>query len=99
MNHSKSLLFLALLGGSGIVTYLATSRKAPEHDPKQLKVTDSVRPFIRPSRRSESTAPLPLDKRKIERMDATNYEVTVSDIAIDDIGRKSNVSRGSDFGS
>ncbi|MFT6864019.1 MAG: hypothetical protein ACJAVK_002581 [Akkermansiaceae bacterium] len=88
MNHSKSLLFLALLGGSGIVTYLATSRKAPEHDPKQLKVTDSVRPLIRPSRRSESTAPLPLDKRKIERMDATNYEVTVSDIAINDVGRK-----------
>lgn len=88
MNHSKLLLFLTLLAGSGVVTYIATSHKIPVHDTEPLLVTDSVRPVVRPSRRSESTAPLPLDKRRIQRMDPTNYEVTVSDIALDEVGRK-----------
>lgn len=88
MNHFKMLLFLALLGGSGIVTYVVASRQNPPRKPEPVEVTDSARPLVRPPRRNESTAPLSLDKRSVERMDPTNYEVTVSDIALEEVGRK-----------
>lgn len=87
MNKSRLIFFLALLGGSGLVAYLAASRNSA----KQIEVVkappaSSKRPEQRPSKRSYISEPLPLDKRKIEQMDPTNYEVTVSDIDLEAVG-------------
>ena len=87
MHQSRLILFLALLGGSGVVTYLASSRDSPEeNEAAQTPPSSPERPILRPSKRSEISEPLPLDKRKIEQMDPTNYEITVSDIRLEEVG-------------
>ncbi|MGB0644883.1 MAG: hypothetical protein ACPGQF_09080, partial [Akkermansiaceae bacterium] len=40
------------------------------------------------AKRSEIAAPLPLDNRKVEKMDSTNYEVTVSNLKLEEVGRR-----------
>lgn len=83
----RLILFLAILGGSGLVAYLAASRDTSDgNETVMTPPSPSKRPGQRPSKRSEISAPLPLDKRKIEQMDPTNYEVTVSDIELEEIG-------------
>lgn len=88
INPTKLLLFLTLVGGSGVVTFMVASHKASQRQANEEVEVHSTRPLTKPSRRSESTSPLPLDKRRIERMDPTNYEVTVSDIKLEEIGRR-----------
>ncbi len=87
MHKSRLLLFLVLLGGSGLIAFLTASRDEPTG--KELSKTSPVpskQPEPRPSKRSEISSPLPLDERKIEQMDPTNYEVTVSDLELEEVG-------------
>lgn len=89
MNKSRSILFFGLLCGSGLLAYLAASR-----DPAGKNEVIGIAPVPSPSqkqesfKRSEISAPLPLDKRKVEQMDPTNYEVTVSDIKLEEVGQR-----------
>ena len=87
MNKSRLIFFLALLGGSGMVAYLAASgNSAKQNEAVKSPPANSQLPQQSPPKRSNISEPLPLDKRKIEQMDPTNYEVTVSDIDLEEVG-------------
>ena len=87
MNTSLLIFFLALLGGSGMVAYLAASGiSAKQNEAVKSPPANSQLPQQSPPKRSDISEPLPLDKRKIEQMDPTNYEVTVSDIDLEEVG-------------
>lgn len=89
MNKLQFILFIALLGGSGLVAYFAAS-----HDPSkkitvaQTTLTPVATQEQKPSKRSEISAPLPLDEKRIEQMDPTNYGVTVSNIELEEVGQR-----------
>ncbi|MDB4530640.1 hypothetical protein N9187_07090, partial [Akkermansiaceae bacterium] len=89
MNKPRFILFIALLGGSGLAAYLASSREPVKQNgalqnPSAVKTSQEQKS----SKRSEISAPLPLDNRKVEEMDSTNYEVTVSNINLEEVGRR-----------
>jgi len=89
MNKPRFILFIALLGGSGLAAYLASSREPAKQNgalqnPSAVKTSQEQKS----SKRSEISAPLPLDNRKVEEMDSTNYEVTVSNINLEEVGRR-----------
>ena len=89
MNKPRFILFIALLGGSGLAAYLTSSREPAKQNgalqnPSAVKTSQEQKS----SKRSEISAPLPLDNRKVEEMDSTNYEVTVSNINLEEVGRR-----------
>jgi hypothetical protein len=87
MNKPRFILFIALLGGSGLAAYLAASHDpAKKNEVAQTPPAPSTFQEQQSSKRSEISAPLPLDKRRVEQMDPTNYEVTVSNIELEEIG-------------
>lgn len=89
MNKHRFILFIALLGGSGLAAYFAASHNPVKKDEvPQATPSLTVLQKQKPSKRSELSAPLPLDKRKVEKMDSTNYEVTVSNIELEEVGRR-----------
>lgn len=89
MNKPRFILFIALLGGSGLAAYLASSREPAKQD-RTPQNSSAVTTFHeqKSAKRSEIAAPLPLDNRKVEEMDTTNYEVTVSNIKLEEVGRR-----------
>jgi hypothetical protein len=89
MNKPRFILFIALLGSSGLAAYFASS-----HEPAKRGEASQDSPAVttfqnqKSSKRSDISAPLPLDSRKAEEMDSTNYEVTVSNIKLEEVGRR-----------
>ena len=64
MNKPRFILFIALLGGSGLAAYLTSSREPAKQNgalqnPSAVKTSQEQKS----SKRSEITAPLPLDNR------------------------------------
>ncbi|MDA7919836.1 hypothetical protein N9Z10_04085 [Akkermansiaceae bacterium] len=89
MNKPRFILFIALLGGSGLAAYLASSREPAKQNGALQNSSAMKKPQEqKSSKRSEISAPLPLDNRKVEEMDSTNYEVTVSNINLEEVGRR-----------
>jgi hypothetical protein len=89
MNKPRFILFIALLGSSGLAAYFASSHEPAKRD-KASQNSPAVTTFQnqKSSKRSDISAPLPLDSRKAEEMDSTNYEVTVSNIKLEEVGRR-----------
>ena len=89
MNKPRFILFIALLGSSGLAAYFASSHEPAKRD-EASQNSPAVTTFQnqKSSKRSDISAPLPLDSRKAEEMDSTNYEVTVSNIKLEEVGRR-----------
>lgn len=88
MNAIRPLLFLGLLGLSGVTAYLYVSSRAPKTKSLTQGPEPSKRADAPPSGSRRVLKPLLLDEPQIPRIDPTHYEVTVSDLSLQTVGKK-----------
>lgn len=87
MTRSQFILGIALLCVSGTLAFFISFRNQENKRTGSAAVGSSSGP-AHSTRNLERPFPLPLADRSIEKMDPTNYEVTVADIELQDVGSK-----------
>lgn len=90
MSYFRPAFFLLVLGGSGLVAFQLASRPDPK---SSFSAEPPSAPSNRPAAKNGPTLPanhrpLLLDEPPLQQADPTNYEVTVSDIALREIGAR-----------
>ncbi len=90
MTRSQFILSIALLCVSGTLAFFISFReqenkRANQNSGASAAVSSST---VRSSRRNDHSIPLPLSSRNVGKMDPTIYEVTVSEISLQDVGQK-----------
>ncbi|MFT7173306.1 MAG: hypothetical protein ACI9NQ_001526 [Paracoccaceae bacterium] len=90
MTRSQFILGIALLCVSGTLAFFISFREQESKrvGPQATAANSSAAHPVTPSKRSERSTPLSLSKRKIEKMDPTSYEVSVSDLALQVVAGK-----------
>jgi hypothetical protein len=88
MTRSQFILGIALLCVSGTLAFFISFREREIKHNLAADEASSTRPPVQASHRSEHSSSLPLSKRKIEEIDPTNYEVTVTNLDLQGVGKK-----------
>jgi hypothetical protein len=84
MTRSQFILGTALLCVSGTLAFFISFREQENSQGRSIAAAGSSQIEAR----SHRSSPLPLSKRKIERMEATDYQVSVSDLGLSSLGQK-----------
>lgn len=87
MTRSQFILGIALLCVSGTLAFFISFREQENKRAESAPVESASGPAAS-TRDIDRALSLPLAGRSIEKMDPTNYEVTVSDITLQEVGSK-----------